>query len=978
MVKLSTKKLMVGLILLPWLLFYNAIAEGNASGFTITYKGNPEAVIIIGEKANITEQHAAEELCKYINIMSGAQIPIKTEKGKPESKNIILIGTPQTHGIINRLVKQGLVELSDDYPGLDGFIIKSLKVANRNYLVLGGSMNRGTLYAVYHLLEKYCEVGFFRDGDHVPKMEIIKLPRINLAERPQFRERMILAPWGYSFCEYWGFDAWKKEIDWMVKNKLNEIAPGRKFGYGLVCKLTLQKMGVKCEPPTKADFAESEFAKRIYEYLHKLDLNIVANTFPYPEVSAEFREVYPEARYFPCGWFVMEQEGKEPPYHIYATDPVYKKWVKTSIETWRQLYGITHLHYGADAYPETYFKVSDEERDQIVANFSRGVMEAIKAGDPEGKWYTSGWNFLADPTQKTWTKEIMERFFKNMQSDDYMVWDLACDKAPIYKTERGNYWYGKEWTFCVIHEFGGDDFLQGDLRGILRKVMDMVNDPKANRGVGFGMTQEVAFYNILYYDFLPKLAWNPKAVSVEQFLEDYIVRRYGKQVLADMLEPVRGLAQTVYSASGSSDAGYQHRHFFAASPSRTLSPMQALTTIKALEKFLSIALAKKKILDDNQLYQDDLVDYLRQYITELFNLHFLLLKNASIELNNKVFEQEAKVLEKLLNQLEVLLSSSPRHRVGDLVKQCSAVPWVPKDVARHIRDEGLTFALSTPTIIDYGGKDMYELVKFYYHPRISIFLKNLRKHLQTGKLVVSVLEKEIRPLYEGIERRWVEEGYDVNLAPSYQGTILDAVQEVFQVLKTDKDMQLAKDAFKESALAEVTVIKKEENLEIKVSENIQLVEGFSSIISYANRQQKYPDFRGGTTSWWEYYRDTPEEITWETAVCPEKKKTVFVFIASNGEDYGQAELYVNGKFALIIESAIAEDKQWQNNRGYMMVFNFKQYYVGNSGIYFLVVPEDNINAGEKCKIKVSHVTGGKMAWFMIKDYTDVLKVSGLN
>ena len=248
----------------------------------------------------------------------------------------------------------------------------------------------------------------------------------------------------------------------------------------------------------------------------------------------------------------------------------------------------------------------------------------------------------------------------------------------------------------------------------------------------------------------------------------------------------------------------------------------------------------------------------------------------------------------------------------------------------------------------------------------------------TGKLVVSVLEKEMRPLYEGIERRWVEEGYDVSLAPSYQGTILDAVQEVFRVLKTDKDMQLAKDAFKESALAEVTVIKKEEKLEVKVSGNIQLVEGFSSIVSYANRQQKYPDFKGGTTSWWEYYRDTPEEITWETAVCPEKKKTVFVFIASNGEDYGQAELYVNGKFALIIESAIAEDKQWQNNRGYMMVFNFKQYYAGNSGIYFLVVPEGNINAGEKCEIKVSHITGGKSSWFMIKDYADVLKVSGLN
>lgn len=73
--------------------------------------------------------------------------------------------------------------------GEQGFLIRSLKDGDQRHLVLLGGGPRGTLCAVYHYLEVHCCVGFFHDGEQVPRLERTPAEGLDLVERPRWPMR---------------------------------------------------------------------------------------------------------------------------------------------------------------------------------------------------------------------------------------------------------------------------------------------------------------------------------------------------------------------------------------------------------------------------------------------------------------------------------------------------------------------------------------------------------------------------------------------------------------------------------------------------------------------------------------------------------------------------------------------------------------------------------------------------------------------
>jgi hypothetical protein len=440
---------------------------------------------------------------------------------------------------------------------------------------------------------------------------------------------------------------------------------------------------------------------------------------------------------------------------------------------------------------EAKFLTTDEERKKIQIELPKGLVKAIKSADPKGIWYLNGWAWVADAAY--WPKETMKAFFDAIDTDDCLVIDHFCDVSPVYNTDFGNYFYGKKWCFNIIHNFGGDDKLFGDIYDLNRRVQAVLNDPRANRCIGFGLMMEVLRYDILYFDFATKLAWNPKSVDIDKFIDDYTLRRYGKEAFPKMKQAARLLVDAVYSSVPGSEGRYQHRFYPEIIPYQ--QALQSLTIANKLKQVLSLSLDARKLLEDNRLYQNDLVDIIRQYVTELFNLHYSLLNLAFSQGDIKNFNKEARVLDKLLKGLEKVLSSRADYRIEDIVKRlASEAPQRSEEISRFIRDSGLTFAASLPAIIDYQSKDLYELVKFYYHKRLKAYIGYLRERLRLGESGVS--NEELNKLYREIELQWVNEGYDPKDAEAYKGSMVDAVEEVFQQLLKDKEVELSEQIFK--------------------------------------------------------------------------------------------------------------------------------------------------------------------------------------
>jgi len=162
---------------------------------------SPYTIVVAGGSPK-PEVFAAEELQKYISLISRSKLLIKEQKTGDLS---ILVGRKTVKGA------------GYEVPALseDGYVIET---AGSKLLLFGGSP-RATLYSVYTFLEKYLGCGWCAPGDDVvPETKTLKVGQINDQEEPAFRER-VMTSFPYEP------ERARKEADWCVKNRLNVIHP---------------------------------------------------------------------------------------------------------------------------------------------------------------------------------------------------------------------------------------------------------------------------------------------------------------------------------------------------------------------------------------------------------------------------------------------------------------------------------------------------------------------------------------------------------------------------------------------------------------------------------------------------------------------------------------------------------------------------------------------------------------------------------
>lgn len=782
----------------------NAMGKaGCTAGFAVVKQGKPQAAIAIGANASAAERHAAEELAKYIGEISGASLPIAVEGTQsPGLPNMILIGTGISNAHIRRLIDVDELDLSGRRPGCDGFVVKTVG----NCLVLGGSRDRGTIYAVYHLLETYLNVGFFWDGDSVHKTDTIVLPQIDLAEKPAFEYRYSKSASEcsstYNFTIWWEFDEWKNEIDWLMKNKANLVEV--KAGEAYVKKLTYQKMGVPVEPVNEDDIRRMKIVKRIYDYCKTVDIDVVNLLHP-TEVPRNFVNVYPHAEYFKAKWeAVTSEDSPEGPMpNLYPWDPIYRELVKTYIQTWKETYGPIRMHVGGMPAEAAISADKDVIR-RIYAGAPKDLYGALKTADPEGKIAFDGWIMRYDAA-KAWDMEgAFREFVDNMDPENACFIDLWPEwriGIPLYKEKKYQLIKNRKFILAFLNEFGGNDYLHGCYDTAIREVQALTTDPDAENCAGIGNATEVMYYNVNYYDLMFHLGWNPAAIGKEEFINDQVRRRYGPELYDLTVDAFRLFIDAVHTGQITSEAYYQRRVLLHPYGYRSMPRSYSRKAYKKLELYFAKALPVPQAGRRNLFLLNDIYDALRQYITELTNIHIYCIHDAYTVKSPELFELHARALLFLMEQLEHLTGSNEKWHIEKTVQslkghQCDEPKYYhmksAEAIGRFIRDNGTTFAVYCPdSLLDYPGKDYYELIKYYYRPRVEIFVKYIREVLDTmDEPSTSGVEEQLKKLYRPIEVKWVEEGYPQSDPADSPDPLWKAVELVYQNISSNPDVRV--------------------------------------------------------------------------------------------------------------------------------------------------------------------------------------------
>ena len=274
------------------------------------------------------------------------------------------------------LNEKGVIEVGAEKPGLDGFVIKTLDHHHKNILALASAEPRGCLYAVYHLLENYANVGFFPvGGENIPKEPNLSLGPIDLSQRPQFPDREYFQGCAYSYsAQFWGVEDWKREIDWMAKKKLNLLH--LTLGAEEPMKRALESYGVEMPPLTEWNLRDQKMLKEVFAYARSLGIRVVGPAFN-GYVPAAFRKKYPGTHYVQVDW-----QGVDINQLIYPDDPMFAEISTRFLKEYIRIFGTDH-YYNIDPFPETDPGKDQAEKDNLKRDFAAAVVKGIRDATPK-------------------------------------------------------------------------------------------------------------------------------------------------------------------------------------------------------------------------------------------------------------------------------------------------------------------------------------------------------------------------------------------------------------------------------------------------------------------------------------------------------------------------------------------------------------------------------------------------------------------
>ena len=767
-----------------------ALAAASSSGERV--------ICVSGDSA--LERHAAEEFSRYAAEITGRKLEVSSAASARDSRVIVSVGQ---NALTEALSHKGLVQLPAD-TGTEGFVVRSAEADGKKYLVLLGGSPKATLYAVYHYLESVCGVGFFGDGEHVPKLASLPSEGINISERPRFPVREYMMD-----CEYtsywWDWGEWKDEVDWSAKHRFNLLSSN--FDFTSTWRRVWKKFGVDVpptslsgppfhpwagwhkwdiRPPYPEPFQEfqADLCKRFVEYGRSLGIKMAPDYRGFlGQVPREFYEAYRnKARFIDVSWVGFDPPGK----FIHPADPLYAEVWKAYLQEYITRFGTDHFYSGM-TFLEMAPGETPADKELIKRANAQRAAEVVHSIDPKGIVFSSSWAWL---DKQLWPKQSVQAYLDTFPGDSIQIWEqwndtsVSLGTTPMYKDL--DYYFGKRWLLGFLFSYGGNTSLHGDLKGLIRRVQESAQDPKASRCEGISLQPEALRQNHIWFDLLSRLAWNPEKMQLDAFLEDYARRRYGKDAAARMVLALNELVASVYGADDVTPPFYQIRITEETIKTRrkggsgSLSLAERSQFVPHLRKALEIALGEANRLERSPLYLHDLVDIGRQYQAELFAVHITALYDAFKTGSEGEFEKQARSAEDLLRDQEAILSSSDEYCLQPILNKAMALPGVPQDFDEAIRD---ILTVWRGRILDYARRDYYELVRFYYRPRVSAFISHLRAQMKAGSREIRANALETG--YQEIEQAFVTKPFQAPKRERYQGTTIQAALEVLKGRQQD-------------------------------------------------------------------------------------------------------------------------------------------------------------------------------------------------
>jgi alpha-N-acetylglucosaminidase len=621
-------------------------------------------------------------------------------------------------------------------PSENGHDVFEVEGKNGTVVVRGTSaiaLTRG----VYHYLRYATHSQVTWSGEHLnlPK-PLPDYPKTRVSSPYNLRLYYNVCAFGYTTA-FWGWKEWERELDWMALHGINmplamagQEAIWQKVwnSYGVTndelkdyftgpAFLPWHRMGNinKHDGPLPQGWLDQsrELQKKILRRMRELGMQPVVPAFS-GFVPPAFERHHPEVKTQKlASWADF---GKEYQTELLAADsPLFEEIGKKFIEEYRKEYGQYH-YYLSDSFNEMEVPVTETGRYDELAAYGKAVYNSIVAGDPNGVWVMQGWLFYND--SKFWDKPSVQALLRDVPNDRMIIIDLANEFWHGWKVHDG--FYGKEWIYSVIHNFGGNNPLNGALRFFGEDPAKALNDPSRGALVGLGLSPEGVENNEVIYEILTDAGWTGQPIDLDRWLADYCASRYGSYPEA-MKEAWQSLEKSVYSRPhGNVRFGFQRRPSLTPRGEAQGGPDVA----HACDLFLSSAGS----LGSSRLYRNDLAELVVQYAGGITDS--LLRKAGEFHRTSRFGLRDTMVAKSLLlmREIDKLLAGRPDRRLERWISD--ARQWGKNEKEKNYYEADAKRQVTVwggPVLSEYAAKVWSGLIRDYYADRWRLYYKSLKE-----------------------------------------------------------------------------------------------------------------------------------------------------------------------------------------------------------------------------------------------------------
>lgn len=614
----------------------------------------------------------------------------------------------------------------------------SLEKKNNSIYIVGNS-GVAAAYGFHYYLRNFCQCHISWDYDQLNLPDTWPEARVFVKSFDRYRYYQNVCVYSYSYV-WWTWPRWEREIDWMALNGFNLALAftGQEAIWRRIYKsvnmteteinghfagaafLAWNRMGNIRGwggPLTESWNEESvELQRKIVKRMTELGINAVLPAFC-GFVPVPFKRLFPQVKMTTLPAWVHFPSNYCCPYLLDPAEPLFQTIGEMFMRELKNEFGLSHF-YNCDTFNENLPQSADLK---YLENVNSAIFRAMNKSDANATWIMQGWLF--SNTHDFWTPERVKHFLDVVPNERMIILDLESELNPQYL--RLNSYFGKPFIWCMLHNFGGTLGMHGSLDILNSRIVEARELPGSTL-IGTGLTPEGINQNYIVYDFMTEVSWRNKSVNLDDWVERYSIRRYGKKD-PHSVRAWRLLKNSVYNYSLSTALHGQYS--LCVRPNLKLKPSIWYNSSDVVLAWDLMVNTTDSRIVENSNFKHDMVDLTRQ----IFQLKFDDLCSKLIEVFNNqsidVFSSVSRQMLDLLMDLDSVLSTNTRFMLGSWIREAKSRGKTLEERKNLVMNAKTQISLWGPNsesaVLDYATKQWSGIVSDYFHPRWKLFCQQL-------------------------------------------------------------------------------------------------------------------------------------------------------------------------------------------------------------------------------------------------------------